>query len=110
MVDHLKSIFPKLADAHFRVTSDRDPAYNCIAWAAGVIHQRWRPLENPDDAYWPEGVVRATTLEAFQAAFATLGFAACQSDALEPGVEKIALFADSAGAPTHAARQLANGR
>jgi hypothetical protein len=110
MVDHLKSIFPKLADASFRVTSDRDPAYNCIAWAAGVTHQRWWPLENPDEAYWPEGVVRAATLEAFLAAFATLGYAVCESDALEPGIEKIALFADSTGVPTHAARQLANGR
>ena len=58
MVDHLKAIFPKLAHASFRMTSDRDPGYNCIAWAAGVTHQRWWPLENPDEAYWPEGVVR----------------------------------------------------
>jgi hypothetical protein len=54
--------------------------------------------------------VRAATLETFQAAFATLGYAVCGSEDLAPGTEKIALFTDSAGVPTHAARQLANGR
>ena len=29
---------------------------------------------------------------------------------LEPGFEKIALYADNSGKPTHAARQLDNGR
>jgi hypothetical protein len=110
MVDHLKAIFPKLADGSFRVTSDRDQAYNCIAWAAGVTHQRWWPLENPQEAYWPEGIQRVATLEAFQAMFAARGFSVCEDEELQPGVEKIALFADTARVPTHAARQLASGR
>jgi hypothetical protein len=110
MVDHLQAIFPKLASASFRVTSDYDQGYNCIAWAAGVMHQRWWPLEDSDEAYWPAGVVCEATLEAFQAAFATLGYAPCGNEEPEVGVEKIALFADAAARPTHAARQLANGR
>jgi hypothetical protein len=44
MVDHIKAMFPRLADGSFRVSSDRDQGYNCIAWAAGVTHQRWWPL------------------------------------------------------------------
>jgi hypothetical protein len=110
MVEHIKAMFPGLADASFRVTSERAQAYNCIAWAAGVTHQRWWPLENPNEAYWPEGVPRARTIEAFRAAFATLGYAVCSGDASVPGFEKVALFADADGLPTHAARQLANGR
>jgi hypothetical protein len=109
MVDPIKVMFPKLADASFRVTSERDPAYNCIAWAAGVTHQRWWPLEGPSEAHWPEAAPRARTVEAFRAAFSTLGYADCSSDASKPGVERIALFADTNGEPTHAARQLPNG-
>ena len=110
MVEPIKAMFPRLADAAFRVTSERDQAYNCIAWAAAVTHQRWWPLENPNEAHWPEGVPRARTIDAFSAAFATLGYSVCSDDNNEPGYEKIALFADADGLPTHAARQLANGR
>ncbi len=110
MVDHLQAVFPKFADASFRVTSDRNHGCNCIAWAAGVAHQRWWPLKNPDEAFWPEGVPRVATLESFQAAFATLGYAVCGNEEFEAGAEKIALFADAMAVPTHAARQLANGR
>jgi hypothetical protein len=55
-------------------------------------------------------VPRAVTLEAFRQAFATLGYAVCAGEELEPGFEKIALFAGNRGAPTHAARQLSEGR
>jgi hypothetical protein len=86
MVDHIKAMFPRLADFPFRVTSERDQAYNCIAWAAGVTHQRWWPLENPDEAYWPEGAPRARTIDAFYTAFATLGYSACFGDEMAPGL------------------------
>lgn len=49
------------------------------------------------------------TLDAFAAAFATLGYAPCSDERPEHGFEKIALFA-AAGLPTHAARQLPGGR
>jgi hypothetical protein len=43
------------------------------------------------------------------AALATLGYQLCEGDALEPAFERIALFADADGRPTHAARQLPSG-
>jgi hypothetical protein len=43
-------------------------------------------------------------------AFATLGYAVCASEGLEPGYQKVALFADEQGVPKHAAAQLTNGR
>jgi hypothetical protein len=66
----------------------------------------------PDEASedtWPIGVVRAETIEAFQDAFASLGYAVCDDDKHEPGFEKVALFALD-GLPKHASRQLPSGR
>lgn len=48
-------------------------------------------------------------MDAFVAAFQSLGYAICLSGAHEPGVQKIALYALN-GRPTHAARQLSDGR
>ena len=60
--------------------------------------------------YWPTAGVPNNSTAAFVEAFGTLGFEPCGSQALEFGYEKIALFADSLGETTHAARQLADGR
>ena len=109
MVEHIKALFPRLGTTSFRVTSRRDPVYNCIAWAAGVTNDWWWPLENPAEAYWPDGVPRVRTFEAFRAVFATLGYVVCPGDNWEPGFEKVALFADADGQPTHAAPQLTSG-
>jgi len=48
-------------------------------------------------------------VDAFAAVFVALGYTRCSGDALESGFEKVALFADEE-VPTHAARQLPNGR
>jgi hypothetical protein len=53
---------------------------------------------------------RELTSEAFRHAFATLGYSHCQGEEPEPGYEKVALFADADGNPTHAARQLSTGQ
>lgn len=110
MVEHIKSAFPKLADGNFQITSERDDAYNCIAWAAGDLQRRWWPSENPNDAYWPADISTERDVSAFEAAFATLGYVVCDHEGPELGFEKIALFVDENQTPTHAARQLTNGR
>lgn len=46
---------------------------------------------------------------AFVDAFAILGYEPCASGDPERGFEKVALFADGTGTPTHAARLLPNG-
>jgi hypothetical protein len=53
---------------------------------------------------------REVTLDAFAAVFVMLGYSVGGNDTHEPGMEKVALFADASGTPTHAARQLASGR
>jgi hypothetical protein len=60
-------------------------------------------------AFWPAGARREETIAAFVEAFQTLGYVLCPDDRLEPGFEKVALYARD-GAPKHAARQLPNGR
>jgi hypothetical protein len=61
-------------------------------------------------AYWPPNVARRVHLSAFLEAFASLGYEVCPDGRLERGWEKLAIYADANGDPTHAARQLPSGR
>ena len=103
---NLESIFPGLQLCPWEITSDPDTNYNCIAWAVKTTAKPWWPN---DFGYWPAGVPRVETVEAFIAAFATKGFVPCLGGAVEPGFEKIALFTKN-GLPTNAARQLHDGQ
>ena len=110
-MERIEVMFPRLRTAPYRITSPATAEYNCIAWAAGDTAQWWWPDADPDDAvFWPAAVRAEETLDAFVAAFVSLGYTICEGEAPEKGYEKIALFADAAGRPTHAARQLPGGR
>lgn len=102
------SHLPRLRKMWFSVTSPPTPDYNCIAWAAGDTSRWWWP--KPTIYHWPEHVAREADLPSFIAAFATLGYAPCPDGTLEKDFEKVAIFADRDGRPTHAARQLPSGR
>lgn len=101
--------FPQLQVSEYEITSPRDGEYNCIAWAASDHDQWWWP-DSDEQYYWPQEVRRVCTLAAFAAAYATIGYRPCESQEPEDGLEKVVVFADSNGIPTHAARQLSNGR
>ncbi|MCI0639048.1 MAG: hypothetical protein L0Y72_20655 [Gemmataceae bacterium] len=111
MVEPIEAILPGLQKTTFRVTSPATRDYNCIAWAAGdTTHWWWPDVDCDNDAiYWPPGAALEESLDAVVAAFATLGYAPCSGEELEPGFEKVALFAKES-IPTHAARQLPSGR
>ncbi len=98
---------PSLASQNHRITSPPANRYNGIAWAAGSSARWWWPSAK---GFWPRGVPRAETLSAFLAAFRTLGYKECRDGALEEECEKVALFAGKDLKPTHAARQLRDGR
>jgi hypothetical protein len=100
--------FAGLARGGYRVTSPADPAYNCAAWAAGETEVCWDPALTAG-GYWPPGVSRVLMLGNLVAAFATLGYEPCQSAEFEPQFEKLAVYADAQGVPTHVARQLPKG-
>ena len=109
MVSLLESVFPDLGPGNYRVTSPDTRRYNCIAWAAGDAENWWWPTSQGEVIHWPTGSPREETLAAFEAAFATLGYAVCDTEQPEDGFEKVALFAYSDGRPTHAARLLDTG-
>src|SRR2546426_6574796 len=106
--DEIEQCFPALAGGNFAIQSPTDPRYNCIAWAAGDTSRWWWPADPRSGAYWPASAIREVSLSAFRQVFAQVGYEPCESDALEAGFEKVALFAQE-GKPAHAARQLANG-
>ncbi len=109
MNERMERLFPALRGVPYEITSPATPGYNCIAWAAGDDSRWWEPAEPPSSYYWPEGVSRRYTLEAYAEAFRHLGFEDCENARLEQGWEKVAIYAKEDGRPTHAARQLANG-
>ena len=98
--------FPNLNQTTCRITSAPTRRYNCIAWAAESVANWWWPNAW---GYWPPGVEREPTLGAFIDAFRQLGYEVCADGSLEEGYQKISLYVDGAGAPTHAARQLPDG-
>jgi hypothetical protein len=109
MSEYLQALFPGLRTKPFRVTSPADRKYNCIAWAANDTSDWWWPERNAPDVVWPDSAPREVSLSAFTDAFLAIGYIVGGDDSLEPGFEKVALFADAAGMPSHAARQLPSG-
>src|SRR6185503_17050654 len=59
--------------------------------------------------FWPTNVPAELTLPNLTAVYKLSRYEACQTSDLEVGFEKIAIYADSDGSPTHAARQLPSG-
>src|SRR5262245_58256884 len=106
MEHYLESIFSRLKGSNYRVSSPATPTYNCIAFAAGRDDRWWWP---GPFSYWPAGVPKDETLEAFVLAFGTLGYTVCDDGLPEVGFEKVAIYADRYGTPTHMARQLNTG-
>ena len=103
---------PNLTQANCQITSEAKRAYNCVAWAAGDTRRWWWPIRLPGVNYWPKSAPRELTIEAFVAAYETLGYSSCGHGRPEANVEKIALYARFNGralTPTHVARQLESG-
>ena len=63
----------------------------------------------PKKFYWPNGIPEEETIDAFVAIFCATGYIPCDSGKLEPDYEKVAIYYKS-GSPTHAARQLPDGK
>jgi hypothetical protein len=106
--------YPLLNRDSYGITSPASSDYNCVAWAIHDTQAKWWPLpvEEAQGYFWPEGARRDDSLEAFVDGLRRLAppFEVCPDAAVEPGFEKIAIFAKSNGSPQHVARQLADGR
>ncbi len=100
--------FPGLSTGNHRIASAATPSYNCVAWAAAEDNRWWWP-DPMEVSYWPPGIERTESIEAFIAAFSLLGYTRCEGSQQEAAFEKIALYLVD-GRPTHMARQLKSGR
>ena len=96
---------PMLKNARYEITSPQTRTYNCIAWAAGDNTKWWWPT----DAYWPGRTPISRSLSAFEMMFAAEGYSKCERSEAVPPAECVALYVDSSGMVTHAARLLEDG-
>ena len=99
--------FPRLHHEPFQVKSPRTIKYNCIGYAAGDENNVWWP----GGKYWPGGVQQGRFRSCVRRGLWDSGYECCNSDAVEPGFEKVVFYVDEQrGRVTHAARQLSDGR
>lgn len=101
-----EAFFPSLYRDEYRITSDETKQYNCVAWAVQDITRCWWPYPG---YYWPPEIPLDESVDSFQALFSTMGYVECPTSEPVPDAEKIAIFVDADGLPTHVARQLADG-
>ena len=97
----LENAFPNLAASGYEITGEASDRYNCIAWAFGIATQRWD--FNSPRRHWPPDLPRNQEIGTLLRLFADQGYTVCDSDAREPGYEKIAIYA-FVGHFTHVAR------
>lgn len=84
---------PNLRKSKYTVASEASEKYNCVSLVAGTKKLIWWPNEH---GYWPIGCKRTEEVESFVAAFRRdIGFDRCDDGDFEPGVAKIAIFAEN---------------
>jgi len=102
-------VFPALLHVEHELTSRPSRFYNCIAFALGdEDHNCWPipPANSLSQYYWPRRIPHELSVTAFQLMFKSRDYVLCANADFEVGMEKIALYCDAAGKPTHAARQI----
>lgn len=104
----LEQVFPGLAGGTYALTSPDDPAYNCVAWALGDITQFWYDVR-VRGYYWPPGAASADTISGWIEVFSMHGYQLTSDASLEPDCEKIAIYVEADGAPTHVSQQKGSG-
>ncbi len=105
----LEDAFPGLSTGSYAIKSPETNRYNCFAWAAGENDRWWDPGEQPY-SFWPDDATESLDIDTIVEAYTTVGYERCSDGDLEKGFEKVALFTGDSGVPTHAARQLTDGR
>lgn len=108
LVRALQVPFPRLTEANSRPTSPYDEGYNCIAWAAEDTDRWWWP-DAQGQFYWPPDIERSETIDAFVRAYGLMGYVHRTNASIESSTQKVAIYTDAQGTPTHAARQLPDG-
>jgi hypothetical protein len=65
----LKELFPNIGE-EFEITSDADDNYSCVSWSVNDTKRYWWPYRSVSPyIYWPPGLLREETVEAFVALY-----------------------------------------
>jgi hypothetical protein len=103
---------PALQQTPYAVTSNKDPKYNCVAFAVGDTSQWWEDVRikgrQVKGYYWPPGAQPSYAMEGWLRVFQMHGYVETHDRSLEIEYEKIAIYG-SPRTPEHVARQKANG-
>ncbi len=106
-VEQVLRLFPNADLDGFYETSDMTPLNNCYAWAGGDKKNIWLPTK-PYYIWFTNS--KSERLENFIDNYGYIGYKELtKSSEYEPGFEKIAIYVDEDGLPSHAARQKDNG-
>ena len=100
---------PNLISDGGKKTSEKDPAYNCIAWAAKRDTEWWWQPGGGTGIYWPQNVPDDFSFECFVQLFESLGYERCEDLSFELLFEKVAIYAHSDGEFSHVAKELNSG-
>ena len=105
----LEEDFPKLKAGGYKVTSQEEVGYNCIAWALYDTRQFWQYMRGRTKGYyWP--LSWNNTLASWIEVFRLHGYQPCDNRDLEANTEKLAIYVGSNGLPLHVARQQTSGK
>lgn len=109
--EDLEETFPNLRATGYTITSQ--PAYvpNCLGWALRSNDLYWDPILTGFSGvyYWPEGIPRNDSVDAWVQLFRLFHYTECASTDLESEAEKIAIYGGIDGTAHHVARQLPSG-
>jgi len=109
-VSIIEETFPKIRQAGYKITSEETPDYNCFAWVMGDKSKWWSPVKNKG-YYWHSDVPKSLEVENFCELYKREGgFFNCDSEQMEAGFEKIAIYATASGDTTHVAKQTESGK
>jgi hypothetical protein len=100
----LEEAFPGLTEGSYQVTSPQDANYNCVAWAVGDTSRFWYEI-NAKGYYWPPGTGSADTIDGWKRVFEIHGYKEAGTSQFDPAFEKVAIYVDPDGLPSHVARQ-----
>jgi hypothetical protein len=110
----LRQDFPNMTIINSTQTSNESFDYNCIAWALEINNAWFWPDDKSkikQTSFWPKQLPNKENRTAFVKLFELYGFRVNPRNdcSHELSKKKIAIYFDSLGKPTHAARQLPNG-
>lgn len=105
-MSNLERILLRLKEKKYEVVSPKDSSYNCVAWTIGDKSRKWWPNEHINSfSYWPKNLPNSENLYSFKELYRERGYEECESPDGEEGFEKIAIFANERGMPTHVAHR-----